>query len=191
MSLEKPSIPPCTTILHLIRLWWPSMCHKAFGPGILYEHRCITLIRLMHTLIGSTLIMDNRALSRWTMIPSLLRWPLSKVKPELGYVATISRMIPSSSSSLISEYRWLQVRPNWWHLLHSVDLEIHSMTDVASQVKPMLRRHSICSPLTFIWGRPTFPFVSSSSGATRLLTVWDTEQLICSPSTILPTFEEN
>ena len=32
-----PSIPPCTTSFHLISAWYPSICHRAFGQGTLYD----------------------------------------------------------------------------------------------------------------------------------------------------------
>ena len=35
-SLEYPSIPLCTMILHLITLWWPSICALWYSSGIAF-----------------------------------------------------------------------------------------------------------------------------------------------------------
>ena len=31
------AIPPCTTIRHLIKLWWPSICHRLYIVHVLHR----------------------------------------------------------------------------------------------------------------------------------------------------------
>jgi hypothetical protein len=39
-ALENPSTPPCTTILHLMSLWFPSKCLLKCNVGYKYKACC-------------------------------------------------------------------------------------------------------------------------------------------------------
>ena len=53
ISREKPSIPPWVTILHRVRLWYPSTFHRLLGPATEYCCRCNTCLCRRDTPWGS------------------------------------------------------------------------------------------------------------------------------------------
>ena len=84
MRREKPSIPPCITILHLMSLWFPSMCHTWFTPSEWYT-LLLTVVRLrIWGPSGSTRCMAALILLLGTWIPWLRKWPVRRTSPSFG-----------------------------------------------------------------------------------------------------------
>ncbi len=100
--LEKPSIPPWRTILHRIKMWWPSICQREFGPGILYTLRWIACCLLKFTPRGSTHLSDSRILRLCIFILFASRCPWTSDNPQWGWSCLNDWMVLSRSVSLMS-----------------------------------------------------------------------------------------
>ena len=65
----RQSLPPWMTILHLIRAWRPSICHRAFGLLTLYVLLWMVYAHLRTIPSGSTLARLSLVLLLGTRIP--------------------------------------------------------------------------------------------------------------------------
>ena len=141
---------------HLIRLWWPSMCHKLLLLVTEYGLRVITWFHRANLLTGSVLIILPRNLCRCTFIPLSLKYPHIICCPQLGFSLCSWEITESNSSSFISVCFLISI-PASLSRLHNVVLLTCIAFDTWSQVYPQFRKNLTASLFTESLGLPTEP----------------------------------
>lgn len=129
--LDYPSMPPCTTILHLIGQCKPSMCQKQLDAGTLYTLRCIVTLCCVSTKWLDTRTSESCTLLWGTMMFKLRRCPYITV-PLFGNLMRV--VITLSSSASLSWVYLVLSTPSSLSLLQSVVLETIKALAICSQV---------------------------------------------------------
>ena len=81
---QKPSINAWMTMPHWINLWWPSMCHSAFGRSTWYL--CLVIMRRVHNAWPKQSILRIDWIIRryWTRIPDFRKKTNDISKARIG-----------------------------------------------------------------------------------------------------------
>ena len=104
---EYPSVTPWMTIPHKMSLWWPSICHKAFGWGTWY---CLHFPMRSHIPCPKRSMRFIESMTCWCWIRR--EWmackhpmhPMMYAQPPVGFSCWYSQTKLSRSLSLMSEY---------------------------------------------------------------------------------------
>mmetsp|Transcript_22103 Transcript_22103/g.49148 ORF Transcript_22103/g.49148 Transcript_22103/m.49148 type:complete len:207 (+) Transcript_22103:625-1245(+) len=102
MVRVAPSMQPCTTSPYLMSLWFPSICHRAYGAVIVYSRRGIRFRFRAATPAGSTRWSEARTRSRETAMPSPSRNPavMTAPRPLLQSLCCFTKASSSSSETV-------------------------------------------------------------------------------------------
>ena len=130
INLEWPSIAPWITKFHWIKLWWPSICHKLFGPGLLHFLHWTRQAHLILEFTGSTLTKALETLRSCTPSPINERCPRIKDLPQKFPWFILNSFL------YYPNHRVLLEKPVWFSMSYSLTLRtiVHLDTNRSSAI---------------------------------------------------------
>ena len=147
----------CTTNLHFIILWFPSICHRELALLTLYLRRWITCLHLNTIPIGSSSRRHSLARRRCTWRPLALSAPRILACPIPGVIPWTSLTMPRRSWSEITDQFGSSVIPSSCLLLKRVFVDTPSTLAIFVHGKWSSRRYAICCLDIIYLGRPLLP----------------------------------